>query len=116
MKYEPKTVFVIEDGAYIELPYSEFCMRRESNAAYADRFLIPVHGMLMEVSKEGMLYENVLSQMISAKGRNLYFYTRYSTEKRRNDIEIDFLLSNESKTNFSVNTWRQKPPEEYPLL
>lgn len=53
MKYEPKTVFIIEDGAYIELPYSEFCMRRDSNEAYADRFLIPVHGMLMEVSKEG---------------------------------------------------------------
>ncbi len=32
--------------------------------------------------------------------RKLYFYTKYSEEKHRNDIEIDFLLSNESKTNF----------------
>lgn len=52
MKYEPKKVFVIEDGAYIELPYAEFCVRRESDTAYADKLMIPVHGMLMEVSKE----------------------------------------------------------------
>ena len=49
-----------------------------------------------------MIYENMISQMISAKGRKLYFYTRYSEEKHRNDIEIDFLLSNESKTNHRV--------------
>lgn len=30
---------------------------------------------------EGMLYENVIVQMITAKGRKLYFYTRYSEEK-----------------------------------
>ena len=53
MKYEPKKVFVIENGVYIELSYLEFCMRRESDICYADRFMIPVHGMLMEVSKEG---------------------------------------------------------------
>lgn len=52
MKYEPKKVFVIENGVYIELSYLEFCMRRESDISYADRFMIPVHGMLMEVSKE----------------------------------------------------------------
>ena len=51
---------------------------------------------------EGMLYENVIAQMITAKGRKLYFYTRYNVEKHRNDIEIDFLLSNESKINFKV--------------
>lgn len=51
---------------------------------------------------EGMIYENAISQMISAKGRKLYFYTRYSEEKHRNDIEIDFLLSNDSKMNFKV--------------
>ena len=36
---------------------------------------------------EGMLYENVIAQMITAKGRKLYYYTHYSTEKKRNDIE-----------------------------
>lgn len=41
---------------------------------------------------EGMIYENAISQMIASKGKKLYFYTRYSEEKHRNDIEIDFLL------------------------
>lgn len=60
-----------------------------------------------------MLYENVISQMISAKGKKLYFYTRYSEEKHRNDIEIDFLLSNESKTNFRVFPIEVKSSKNY---
>lgn len=62
---------------------------------------------------EGMLYENVISQMIASKGRKLYFYTRYNEEKHRNDIEIDFLLSNESKTNFRVFPIEVKSSQNY---
>lgn len=62
---------------------------------------------------EGMLYENAIAQMITAKGRKLYFYTRYSEEKHRNDIEIDFLLSNESKTNFRVFPLEIKSSKNY---
>lgn len=62
---------------------------------------------------EGMLYENVISQMIAAKGRKLYFYTRYSEEKHRNDMEIDFLLSNESKTDFKVFPVEVKSSKNY---
>lgn len=62
---------------------------------------------------EGMLYENVISQMITSKGRKLYFYTRYSEEKHRNDVEIDFLLSNESKTNFRVFPIEVKSSKNY---
>ena len=62
---------------------------------------------------QGMIYENVISQMIAAKGTKLYFYTRYSEEKHRNDIEIDFLLSNESKTNFRVFPIEVKSSKNY---
>ncbi len=62
---------------------------------------------------EGMLYENMISQMITAKGRKLYFYTKYSEEKHRNDVEIDFLLSNESKTNFRVFPVEVKSSKNY---
>ena len=62
---------------------------------------------------EGMIYENVISQMIAAKGTKLYFYTRYSEEKHRNDVEIDFLLSNESKTNFKVFPIEVKSSKNY---
>lgn len=51
--------------------------------------------------------------MIAAKGSKLYFYTRYSEEKHRNDIEIDFLLSNESKTNFRVFPVEVKSSKNY---
>jgi predicted AAA+ superfamily ATPase len=47
---------------------------------------------------KGMLYENVIAQMLVANGHKLYFHTRYSKEKHRNDIKIDFILSGGSKT------------------
>ncbi len=62
---------------------------------------------------EGMIYENMISQMLAAKGTKLYFYTRYNEEKHRNDIEIDFLLSNESKTNFRVFPVEVKSSKNY---
>ena len=62
---------------------------------------------------EGMLYENIIAQMITAKGKKLYFYTRYSEEKHRNDVEIDFLLSNESKTNFKIYPVEVKSSKNY---
>lgn len=64
---------------------------------------------------EGMIYENAISQMIAAKGSKLYFYTRYSEEKHRNDIEIDFLLSNGSKTNFKVFPVEVKSSKNYTI-
>lgn len=51
---------------------------------------------------EGMLYENAIAQMLTANGHRLFFYTHYNAEKRRNDIEIDFLLSNNSKTKYKI--------------
>ena len=62
---------------------------------------------------QGMLYENVISQMIASTGRKLYFYTRYNEEKHRNDIEIDFIISNESKTRFRINPIEVKSSKNY---
>ena len=62
---------------------------------------------------EGMLYENCIAQMITAKGKKLFFYTRYNEGKHRNDIEIDFLLSNESKTSFKVIPVEVKSSKNY---
>ena len=50
----------------------------------------------------GMLYENAVAQMLTANGHKLFFYTHYSEEKHRNDIEIDFLLSNNSKLKYKM--------------
>ncbi len=51
---------------------------------------------------EGMLYENAIAQMLNARGHKLYFYTHYSKVKHRNDIEIDFLISNSSKLKYKI--------------
>ena len=51
---------------------------------------------------EGMLYENVIAQMLVANGHRLYFYTHYSYEKHRNDIEVDFIISNNSKLKYKM--------------
>ena len=41
---------------------------------------------------EGMLMENVVSQMLRASGHSLYFYSRSDTDNRENNMEIDFLI------------------------
>ena len=62
---------------------------------------------------EGMLYENMIAQMFVAEGKKLYFYTRYNEESHRNDIEIDFMLSNESKTRMKIFPVEVKSSKNY---
>ena len=42
---------------------------------------------------EGIFYENAIAQMLVSNGHKLYFYTHYNETKKRNDIEIDFLIT-----------------------
>lgn len=62
---------------------------------------------------EGMLHENLVAQAIAASNRKLFFYTHYSDEKHRNDIEIDFLLSAGSKTRPRVDPVEVKSSKNY---
>ena len=62
---------------------------------------------------KGMLLENVIAQMIVSTGRQLYFYSRYSLIKKRNDIEIDFLISNDSKTQLKIYPIEVKLSKNY---
>ncbi len=72
---------------------------------------------------QGMFFENAAAQMLVAKGYKLFFYTEYDEEKRRNRIEIDFLIpdrynigkisplevkSGKKYTTKSFNTFRDK--------
>lgn len=65
---------------------------------------------------EGMLYENVISQMLTANGHKLYFYTRYSEEKHRNDIELDFVVSNNSKMKYKIYPIEVKSGKRYSTI
>lgn len=62
---------------------------------------------------EGMLYENAIAQMLVANGHRLFFYTQYNAEKKRNDIEIDFIISNNSKTKYKMYPIEVKSSERY---
>ncbi|MBO4322551.1 MAG: ATP-binding protein [Clostridia bacterium] len=62
---------------------------------------------------EGMLFENAISQCLAANGYKLFFYTRYNEEKHRNDIEIDFLISNGSKTKPKIFPIEVKSGKRY---
>lgn len=46
---------------------------------------------------EGMLMENIVAQMLRQKRERLYFYSRSDSQKRENNIEIDFLITQEKK-------------------
>lgn len=62
---------------------------------------------------EGMLYENVIAQMLVANGHKLYFYTHYNEDKHRNDMEIDFIISNNSKLKYKMFPIEVKSGKRY---
>ena len=64
---------------------------------------------------EGMFFENAVAQELVSKGHKLYFYTHYNEEKHRNDIEIDFLLSNKSKTRYKILPVEVKSNDRYSI-
>ena len=65
---------------------------------------------------EGMLFENAVAQCLVANGHRLFFYTQYNKEKKRNDIEIDFLLSNGSKTRQKLIPIEVKSGNKYTTI
>jgi len=62
---------------------------------------------------EGMLYENAIAQILVANGHKLFFYTHYNESTHKNDIEIDFILSNQSKTQFKITPIEVKSTTKY---
>ena len=64
---------------------------------------------------EGMLYENMVAQMLEANGHRLFYYTSYDPEKHRNDVEIDFLLSSGGKTKNMVIPIEVKSGKRYQI-
>lgn len=62
---------------------------------------------------EGMIFENAIAQCLVSNGYSLFFYTRYNEEKRRNDIEIDFIISNGSKIKPKIFPIEVKSSKRY---
>ena len=66
-----------------------------------------------DISNEGMLFENAIAQELVANGYPLFFYTHYNDEKHRNDIEIDFIISNGSKIKPKIFPIEVKSGKKY---
>lgn len=64
---------------------------------------------------KGMFFENVVAQMLVSNKKKLYFYTHYDINKKRNDIEIDFLISNESYSSYKIFPLEVKSSKNYTL-
>ena len=52
MKYAPKKVFILEKGNYKEITYSKLKQLEQADKSYMDKFFLPLHGMLMEVTEQ----------------------------------------------------------------
>ena len=86
MKKEPKAVYIIENGGYMELTYEEFRRRVQICPLYADKLFLPLYGSLMEVSKED--YEEYYRQ----RNRQIYIDRRAS---RNGDVSYNALTTDE---------------------
>ncbi len=64
---------------------------------------------------EGMLFENAIAQGLVSNGYPLFFYTHYNSEKHRNDIEIDFVISNGSKLKPKIYPIEVKSGKKYSI-
>ena len=64
---------------------------------------------------EGMFFENAVAQELTSKGHKLFFYTQYNETKHRNDIEIDFIISNKSKTKYKIFPIEVKSTDRYSI-
>ena len=48
---------------------------------------------------EGMIFENIVAQMLVSAGHKLYFYSNSSRDDRNSRMEIDFLIAKSKVTN-----------------
>ena len=63
---------------------------------------------------EGMLIENIVAQMLAARGLDLFFYSRYDKTKAEDRMEIDFLVANaEMRRRKNVTAVEVKSEKDY---
>ena len=65
---------------------------------------------------KGMLFENMVAQVIRSQSRELYFYTHYSETMHNNDIEIDFLLPGSDFKKHNIVPFEVKSSKNYTTI
>lgn len=84
-------LYLGDTGLLITLSFDERTL--EQNELYRKLILDK-----LEVNK-GMLVENIVAQMLTSEGHNLYFYSSYSKESSEDTMEIDFLIRKSQISN-----------------
>lgn len=84
--YPPKKVFILQNGNYNEITFSEYCHRAEKDDTYKKMLLLPIHGMLMEVTP--MTYKKFYRE-----DRRQKYLRKLSIEN--DDFSYDSLTTNE---------------------
>ena len=65
---------------------------------------------------EGMIFENIVAQMLAANGKALYFYSNSSRSDKNSRMEIDFLLAKSKTTNrHNISAIEVKSGKNYTL-
>lgn len=65
----------------------------------------------------GMIIENIVSQMLTASGHKLFFYSNSSRENSEDRMEIDFLITKNSITNrHNISPIEVKSGKNYTLV
>lgn len=105
-----------ENRTYIKCYFADtgllFAQVLENNAA--DKNLLYKEIISGNIGiNNGMFFENIIAQTLTANGYPLFFYTHYSEEKHRNDIEIDFLITNKSVLNYKILPIEVKSSTKY---
>ena len=65
---------------------------------------------------QGMFFENMIAQILTAKGYKLYYYNHYDKDKHRNDIEIDFLTTVGGKISGKLRPIEVKASKNYTTI
>ena len=84
--YIPTKVFILELNNYKEISYEEFCLYKETDISYKEKWFISLHGMLMEVSKKD--YINFYRE----RRRQKYLNER---SKKKKDVSYDMFTTDE---------------------
>lgn len=102
-KKTPKKVFILQNGKYIEIAFSEYCRRAKIDDTYKRMLFLPLHGMLMEVTP--MTYEKFYREehrqkylkRLSVKNNDLSYDLLSNDEFNGEDILVDESQSVEEK-------------------
>ena len=88
-EYTTRKCYMADTGLLVTHTFMDD--RFADNELYRDILLDRLH------VNEGMLMENIVAQELRASGHKLYFYSRSDTDKRENNMEIDFLIRKKRK-------------------